>query len=132
TGSAKKGRPVPRLAFAENPTSYDNYAGIYKTKRGLLPDNIIKQIRIQNFLIAAILRARGNTLSMMGHIRKDRFDVGIEVPIKPEFKDYIEPEQMIKIQERIDKFIKLLVNCGHTDGLEEQDKMTMPEFLDVQ
>jgi hypothetical protein len=131
-GSAKKGRPVPRLAFAEDPMLHDNYAGIYKLKRGLLPDNVLKQIRVQNFLVAAILRARGNTLSMMGHIRKDRFDVGIEVDIKPEFKDHIEPEQMVKIQERIDRFLKLLINCGMTDGLDEEDKMTLPEFVDLQ
>lgn len=132
TGSAKKSRPVPRLAFDQNPNTYDNYAGIYKIKSGLLPDNIIKQIRIQNFLIASILRARGNTMSMMGHLRKDRFDVGIEVAIKQEFKDHIEPEQMIKIQERINKFTKILVNCGYTEGLNTDDHMTLSEFLDIQ
>lgn len=132
SGSVNKKSKVPRLAFAEDPTLHDNYAGIYKLRRGLLPPNVIKNIRTQNFLVAGILRARGNTLSMMGHIRKDRFDVGIEVDIKPEFKDHIEPEQMVKIQERIDRFVKLLINCGRTDGLDEEDKMTLPEFLDIQ
>jgi hypothetical protein len=132
SGSVTKGKNTPRLAFAEDPHSYDNYAGIYKLKRGLLPDNILKQIRVQNFLIAGILRARGNSISMMGHIRKDRFDIGIDVEIKPEFKDHIEPEQMVKIQERINKFLKVLVNCGYTDGLEPHDKLTLPEFFDIQ
>lgn len=131
-GSVKKNKGVPRLAFAEDPNNFDNYAGIYKLKRGLMPDQIIKQIRVQNFLIAGILRARGNAVSMMGHIRRDRFDIGIDVEIKPEFKDHIEPEQMVKVQERIDRFFKLLINCGHTDGLEEHEKMTLPEFLDIQ
>ena len=129
TGSARKGRHIPRLAFAENPTAYDNYAGIYKIKKGLIPDPILKQIRVQNFLVAAILRARANTLSMMAHVRKDRFDVGIEVDVKEEFKDHIEPEQMVKINERIDRFTKILINCGHTDGLDANDKMTLPDFL---
>lgn len=132
TGSARKSKSVPRLAFAEDPMISDNYAGIYKIKRGLLPNNVLKQIRVQNFLVAAILRARGNATSMMGHIRKDRFDVGIEVDVKPEFKDHIEPEQMVKIEERINRFLKVLVNCGRTDGLDEEDKMTLPEFLDIQ
>jgi hypothetical protein len=132
SGSVKKTKTVPRLAFAEDPTLSDNYAGIYKIKRGLLPNNVLKQIRTQNFLIAAILRARGNATSMMGHIRKDRFDVGIEVDVKPEFKDHVEPEQMVKVQERIDRFLKILINCGRTDGLSEEDKMTLPEFLDLQ
>ena len=132
TGSSNKKRAVPRLAFAEDPHNYDHYAGIYKMKQGLLPDKVIKQLRVQNFLIAGILRARGNSLSMMGHIRKDRFDVGIDVDVKPEFKDHIEPEQMVKIQERIDRFVKILINCGYTDGLEEEEKMTLPEYLDIQ
>jgi len=132
SGSVKKGKGIPRLAFAEDPNNYDNYAGIYKLKRGLIPDAIIKQIRVQNFLVAGILRARGNALSMMGHIRRDRFDIGIDVEIKPEFKDHIQPEQMVKIQERIDNFLKQLINCGHTDGLQDHDKMTLPEFFDIQ
>lgn len=132
-GSAnKKSKAVPRLAFAEDPMMNDNYAGIYKLKRGLLPSNVIKTIRVQNFLVAGILRARGNTTSMMGHIRKDRFDIGIEVDVKPEFKDHIEPEQMVKIEERINRFLNILINCGKTDGLEEEDKMTLPEFIDIQ
>lgn len=133
TGFAKRGRTIPRLAFSEDPQTQNKYAGIFKLKdRGLLPDTVIKRLRIENHLIASILRARGNTLSMMGHIRKDRFDVGIEVDIKPEFKDHIEPEQMVKIKERIDRFLKTLMNCGYTDGLEETEKMSLAEFLDIQ
>ena len=132
-GSAnKKSRAVPRLAFAEDPMQHDNYAGIYKLKRGLLPPAAIKTIRTQNFLVAGILRARGNATSMMGHIRKDRFDIGVEVDVKTEFKDHIEPEQMVKIEERINRFLKILINCGRTDGLSEEDKMTLPEFIDLQ
>lgn len=132
TGTARRGRLIPRLAFAEDPEAHDNYAGIYKLKRSLLPDNVLKQIRVQNFLIAGILRARGNTISMMGHVRSNRFDVGIDIDIKPEFKDHIEPEQMVKIQERMDRFLKILINCGHTDGLDNEEKITLPEFLDIQ
>lgn len=39
---------------------------------------------------------------------------------------------MVKIQERIDRFAKVLINCGHTEGLREEDKMTLPEWLDLQ
>ena len=117
SGSVKKGRAVPRIAFSENPQQQNRYAGIYKLKdRGLLPDNVVKRIRIENHLVASILRARGNTLSMMGHIRKDRFDVGIDCDVKGEFKDHIDPEQMVKVNERIDRFLKILINCGFTDA----------------
>jgi len=132
TGIAKKTRNTPRLAFAEDPQTRNNYAGIYKLKsRSLLPDTVIKQIRVQNLLVAGILRARGNTMSMMGHIRRDRFDVGLQLDIKPEYKAHIKPEEMPKIQERMDRFMKIIVNCGYTDGLDEQEKMTLPEFFDI-
>lgn len=130
TGTANK-KASPRLAFTEQPNQMDHYAGVFKLKRGLIPDSVIKQIRVQNHLIAGILRARGNHMSMFGHIRKDRFDIGIEVNIKPELKDYIEPEQMVLIQERINEFQKLLVNCGHIEGLKDEEKQTLPEYLDI-
>ena len=132
TGSATK-KAAPRLAFAEDPNHRNKYAGIYKLKdSGLLPENVIKEIRVNNLLIAAILRARGNTVSMMGNLRKDRFDIGIECQIKGELKDHIKPEQMSKIQTRIDRFLRTLLNCGFTEGLREEEKMTLPEFLDLQ
>lgn len=132
TGTTNRTKKIPRIAFVEDPYNNYNYAGLYKIKKDLVPDNVIKQIRVQNFLVAAILRARGNTISLMSHIRKDRFDTGIDVDIKPEFKDHILPEQMIKIKERIDRFLALLINCGNTDGVSEKDKMTLPEFMDIQ
>lgn len=131
-GSANKNRKVPRLALTENPLHKDHYAGIYKIKRRLLPDSVIKQIRVGNLLVAAILRARGNSMSMFGHIRKDRHDLGVDLVLKEEFKQVIEPEQMIKIQERIDRTLKILVNCGYTEDLEEKEKTTLPEFMDMQ
>ena len=130
-GTVNRKKTIPRLAFSENPLQYDNYAGIYKIKKDLCPSSVIKRIRVQNLLVAAILRARGNTMSMMGHLRKDRFDVGIEVNIKKEFKDFLEPEQMTQIQDRINKFIKILIDCGHTKGLRESEKMSLPVYLDI-
>ena len=129
-GSANK-KSAPRLAFTEQPNQMDHYAGVFKLKKGLIPDSVIKQIRVQNHLIAGILRARGNHVSMFGHVRKDRFDIGVEVSVKPELKDYIEPEQMVVIQERINEFLKILMDCGHTEGLEHNDRMTFSEFLDI-
>lgn len=131
-GSANKQRGVPRLAFTEEPMQRDHYAGLYKLKRRLLPDYVIKKIRVQNFLVAGILRARGNAMSMFGHVRKDRFDLGLDIELKEEFKKVIEPEQMVKIQERIDRVLKIMINCGHTEDLEEKEKITLPEFIDIQ
>src|ERR1039457_1437241 len=98
SGSATK--KAPRLAFTENPMPSDNWMGLYKSKRRLLPDEVLKQIRIQDHLVAAILRTRGSILSMFGHLKKDRFDVGVEVSLKQEFYDILNPEQFAKVTER--------------------------------
>src|SRR5208282_3110677 len=102
SGSANK--KAPRLAFTENPAPSDNYLGLYKSKRRLLPDEVIKQIRVTDQLVASILRARGSMMSLFGHLRGDRFDIGMEVEIKPEFWKIVKPEHHEKIIERIKKF----------------------------
>jgi hypothetical protein len=131
-GSIKKGKIVPRLAFEENPIRQSNYAGVYKYKSFLLPSSVIKKIRVQNLLIAAIVRTRGNQMSMFGHVRNNRFDIGIEVKIKKQFKDSIEPEELSKIKERMDSFVKALMDCGKTSGVSQKDRMSFSEFLDLQ
>ena len=122
---------VPRLAFQEDPISNDHYMGLFRNKKRLLPDYAIKRIRTENHLIAAILRARGNAMSMFGRIRKDRFDVGLECEVKDEFKEILTSDELIKIQERIDAFLNILINCGRVDGLAHEDKMLLSEFMDL-
>jgi hypothetical protein len=130
SGSANK--KAPRLAFTENPAPSDNYLGLFKSKRRLLPDEVLKQIRIQDHLVAAILRARGSMLSLFGHLRKDRFDVGIEVSLKQEFYEVLSPEQFEKVMARMKRLESLILNCGHTAGVEHQDKLTLAQYLDIQ
>ena len=129
TSNSKK---IPRIAFEKSSLHKDTYAGIFSLKKDLLPPQVIKRIRVENLLVAAILRTRGNMMSMCGHPRKDRFDLGIEINIKPEYKDHIKPEEMVKIQERIDHTMKVLVNCGHTDGLDETEKMSLSDYFYLQ
>lgn len=125
-------KKAPALAFTENPAPSDNYLGLYKSKRRLLPDEVLKQIRVQDHLIAAILRARGSMLSLFGNVQKDRFDVGINIKIKDDFQKILTPEQYEKVVARMKRFEQLLLNCGHTEGLEYQDRKTLAEFLDIQ
>ena len=131
-GISKKSE-APRLAFTEDPKKSASYSESYKLKdRKLLPNNVIKQIRQQNFLVSSILRARGNMLAMMGHLRKDRFDVGIEISLKNEFADDIEPEDMEKVQKRMDLFANRFISCGHTAGIKKTEQMSLPDFLYLQ
>lgn len=130
TGKAAK--KAPALAFTENPIPSENYSGLWKTKKKLLPDDVLKAIRVTDHLVASILRARGAMLSLFGHIRKDRFDLGIEVAIKKEFYKLMTPEQHEKVAARMKKFEHILLNCGHTEGLENQDLCTLADFFDEQ
>ena len=130
-GDKKKDKSV-KLAFYADPVENSDYSGLFKTKRKLLPDHVIKLIRVQNHLVASILRARGNTMAMHGNKRHDRFDIGIEIDIKQEFEKFVKPDQMIKIRQRIERAERILINCGHTEDLAKEDYMTLPEFLDLQ
>jgi len=130
TGSATK--KAPALAFTENPAPADNYLGLYKSKRRLLPDEVLKQIRVTDHLIAAILRARSSMLALFGQLRPDRFNIGIELIIKPDFFKILTPEQYEKVVARMKRFEQLLLNCGHTEGVELQDRMTLADFLGIQ
>lgn len=130
TGSAKK--KAPSLAFTELPAPQANFLGLFKPRIRLLPPELIKTIRITDHLVAAILRTRGNIMKLYGHLRKDRFDVGMEIEIKPEFLEILTPEQYEKVAQRIKRLEKILLNCGHTEGLEHQDQMTLSEFLSTQ
>ena len=131
SASGQANKKAPALAFTESPNA-SNIEGLTKIKRGLIPDHILKQIRVQDHLVAAILRSRGNLMSLYGHLRKDRFDIGVEVEIKPEFLKILNPEQHEAVVARIKRFEKILLNCGHTAGLESQDKTTLADFFDIQ
>lgn len=123
---------IPRIAFTEDPVQKDNYFGLFKNKKRLLPDWTIKRIRQEDHLIASILRARANTMSMFARLRKDRFDIGIEGKIKAEYDEIITPEQRIKIQERISRALNLLMNCGSNEGVSNEDRMLLSEYFYVQ
>ena len=130
TGTASK--KAPSLAFTELPTPQSNFLGLFKARTRLLPPELIKQIRITDHLVAAILRTRGNIMKLYGHLRKDRFDVGIELKLKPEFEELFTPEQSEKVVKRMKRLETILLNCGHTEGLEHQDQMVLADYLSIQ
>jgi len=123
---------APALAFMESPNYNDAYAGVVKAKRNEIPDSILKMVRVQDHLLAAILRTRGGQVSQFGKKREDRFDKGMEIKIKPEFLKLLNTEQFARVTERIKRLETILLNCGHTEGLENQQKMTLSQFLGTQ
>ncbi len=130
TGTAKK--HAPALALTDSPNHVDSFGGLTKGRTKVLAPWIIKDIRVRDHLVAAILRARAGHFTPFGQLRKDRFSTGVEVKLKPEFLKILTPEQYEKVVERMKAFEQLLLNCGHTAGLEQQDKTTLAQFFDTQ
>jgi len=133
-GESKRGSIVlPRLAITEKPNNHDNYAGIYKNKGKLIPDSYIKDIRVQDHLIAAIINARGNTLSMFGSFKADRFDIGLEIDIKSEFEGVFTDQEVVKIEARMNDIKNILVTCGYEpDDMQEEEKLSLSDYFFVQ
>lgn len=123
---------APALTFMESPNYNDAFAGVVKSKRNEIPDSVLKLVRVQDHLVAAILRTRGGQFSQFGKKRANRFDKGMEVSIRPEFLKLLNTEQYEKVVERIKRLETILLNCGHTEGLENQQKMTLGQFLATQ
>lgn len=122
---------APALTFMESPNYNDAYAGVVKSKRNEIPDSLLKMIRCQDHLVAAILRTRAGQLSQFGKKRADRFDKGMEISIRPEFYKLLNTEQFEKVTERIKRLETIILNCGHTEGLENQQKMTLSQYLAI-
>ena len=133
-GESKKGSIIlPRLAVTEKPNNADNYAGLYKNKGKLIPDSYIKDIRVKDHLIAAILNARGNTMGMFGNFKADRFDIGLELEIKEEYKEIFTDQELIKIEARMSKIKRMLVTCGtEPEDMQDEEKMSLSDYLFVQ
>jgi len=122
----------PRLALSFDPNLSENVQGVKTKTKGLLPDTLIKEISTTNHLIASILRGWSNAASMWGQFQKNRFDVGIRVDIKEDFEKEMTPEQIEKVQDRIERFKTLLINSGYTENLPEVKKMGLAAFLYTQ
>jgi hypothetical protein len=130
SGNSKK--RAPSLAFTEMPSPMSNFLGLFRARTRGIPPELIKEVRQTDHLIAAILRTRGNMMRLYSHLRKDRFDVGIEVEIKPEFIPILTPQQYEKLSERVKRLEIILLNCGHVEGLENHEKMTLGDYFYLQ
>ena len=123
------GASVERLAFEQDPTSTDTYAGIYRPKQRLLPDNILKRIAIQDDLIACIVQARCNQMSTFGRPLNDRFGSGFVIEPNKRSEQTMEEAEKKQLQQRIDRAVKRLSSCGQEDGWEKLDRLSFAEWL---
>jgi hypothetical protein len=124
-----RGKKINRIGFTEDPTSYNKYISLYRPKSvHQAPDWLLKQIVRKSDVVNVAVRTRASQLSAFGHPLKDRHDIGVR--IEPRKGVLARPElDKAKLQDRIDKATKLLLGCGHTDNLDNDDHMSLSQFL---
>lgn len=120
---------IERLAFETSPDRNNVYASLYRSKMRLLPDHILKRIAIQDSLVAAIITARAAQLQSFGRVQPDRHSTGFKIEAKEGVLENMTSEQKEEFNRRVERAIKLLLTCGHTDNIKPDDHMTFAQFL---
>lgn len=120
---------IERLAFERDPQRIAEFAGIWRPKLQLIPDNLLKRMAIQDDLVAAVVHTRCNHTSQFGRKQQDRHTKGFKFVIDPTLEEKLSKEQKEKLQERIDRAENLLLSCGHTKGWSQQDRCSFTEYL---
>ena len=120
---------VSRLAFESDPSQVNNFAGVYHAKLRLVPDSVLKRISIQDSLVAAIVRARQNHVSSFGRPRPDRFSKGFIVKPNTGILDKLDAKGKADFSKQVERAIKLLSTCGHTEGVPTEHQKTFAEYL---
>ena len=120
---------IARLAFETDPTQVNNFAGVYHAKLRLVPDSVLKRIAIQDSLVASIVRARQTHLTVFGRPRPDRFSKGFIIKPNTGTLDKLDAEGKEKFAKQVDRAIKLVATCGHTEGVATEHQKTFAEYL---
>lgn len=122
---------IERLAFESDPRVNNNYASIYKAKKTLIPDSMLKRIAIQDDLVAAIVNARGKQVAAFGRPRPDRFSTGFVVEPKAGVVEKLTREQKDELDKRLHNAVTILNNCGHTKNLKRKDRCSFSQWLEM-
>jgi intein/homing endonuclease len=120
---------ISRLAFETDPSQVNNFAGVYHAKLRLVPDSVLKRIAIQDSLVASIVRARQNHLTSFGRPRPDRFSSGFIIKPNTGTLDKLDAEGKKEFAKKVERAIKLLNTCGHTEGVQTEHQRTFAEYL---
>lgn len=123
---------IERLAFERDPQRISEFAGIWRPKLQLIPDNLLKRMAIQDDLVAAVVHTRCNHVAQFGRQQQDRHQKGFKFVIDPNLEEKLSKEQKESLQERIDRAERMLLSCGHTKGWTQQDRCSFTEYLYMQ
>jgi intein/homing endonuclease len=123
------GNEIARLAFEVEPSSINNYGGVYRPKLRGVPDVVLKRIAVQDSLVACIVRARQGMLSAFGRPRQDRHSFGYIIRPETGLINSLDTEGRKALKEQMDRAIKLFNTCGHTEEVAEEHQKTLSEYL---
>lgn len=115
--------------FDYDPQKPSAYEGLYRRRDNLLPYFTIKQLALNDDLLGIILQTRGHQLSNFGHIQVDRHKIGYKISYRSNKVLQLSPEKRQELNKRIELCRDKLYWCGRTDGLQENQKKTLPQFL---
>jgi len=120
---------IERLAFETDPGQHNVYQSVYRVKLRLLPDDILKRISIQDDLVASIVNARSNQISVFGRPLPDRFGTGFKIEPEPGYMDKLDEKEKKELQKKIREAELKLLNCGSTKGWSDHEAMTFNQYL---
>lgn len=126
--SIRRGGEVVELTFKEDPKQ-NSYNGVWKPKRGLVPDNMKKAIARKNDLVASILQARANFGSAFGRELQDRFSTGFRIEPRPGIMQKLDEKQREELLDEIDDVSNRLATCGDTEGFSVDRQESMSKFM---
>lgn len=125
----RRGEEITRIAFEQDPALV-NARGLWKRKsQWQVPDHVIKRIAITDDLIASIVAVRSNHLSVFGNELQDRFAMGFRIEPNRGVSEDWSPEKKESIQARIKKASRILGSCGHDEGVDQDQRMSLSNFL---
>ena len=127
----RSGEEFVPLTFSEDPNQ-SQYTGIYKQRIGLIPDGLLKTLSKADDLVAAILHARANQISVFGRELQDRFNTGFRIEPRKGLMDELDTSSKEEMIRKIEKASKLLSTCGRTQGIPKERQMSLSKFLYLQ
>lgn len=123
-------RTVNRLSFTGNPYNLNaQLTGMFRLKVMGLPDPVLKRMAVTDSLVGTVILARQQQVAPFGRRQEDRFKLGLDVVPDKRVVERMGDEERRELYSHIDRAIRLLENCGHTDGLVRSERTPLEVFL---
>jgi hypothetical protein len=126
----QRGKTITRLAFDEDPTTFNKYQSLYKPKTpNQIPDFVLKRISHRDDLVSACSLARANQISAHGRPLENRFSVGFRLEPNKGVMERLDLNQKEQLKKGIEEATTKLVNCGSNEGVDHDDRLSLSGYL---